>query len=376
MLRRTALLSSVLCLLMLSACGGGSPGPGPGPTDGPVIHSLTPNAGPMQGGTQITIRGSRFAAGAAVSFGGRAATNVDVQSSDVMTARAPAGAAAGAVNVLVTVNGVSGSLPNGYTYVAAPQNALPVINSLTARGSRPRQPPNFADLGESLTVTANVTDEETSPSELEYHWSATLGTVAGSGDRATWTAPATADTPTTATLTLRVVERFGSGGAFQQEVSRTRVVALHDSTTEVGAMARRFLTEFSQPQTNQDWEDVMADFDLEGDTCPNPSLIEDEKDDVIDHYSGFVMHDYSIGAAAVTFNFLASCAVPGRPSRPGDACVSVPVMWDSTETATNTRRVVTGTDYLSAAYSSSDRRWWLCSSDFRSSSTFHSFYER
>jgi hypothetical protein len=65
-------------------------------------------------------------------------------------------------------------------------------------------------------------------------------------------------------LTLRVVEPYGVNGTLQHEVTRGHPLSLHDSPRELGDMARRFLTEFSQPQTNQDWRSVMRDFDLEG----------------------------------------------------------------------------------------------------------------
>ena len=63
----------------------------------------------------MTITGTNFAAGATVTFGGTAATNVVVVSSTSITATTPAHAA-GAVTVTVTVNGQPGSLTNGFTY--------------------------------------------------------------------------------------------------------------------------------------------------------------------------------------------------------------------------------------------------------------------
>ena len=66
----------------------------------------------------MTITGTNFAAGATVTFGGAAATNVVVVSSTQITATTPAHAA-GAVTVTVTVNGQSGSLTNGFTYNSA-----------------------------------------------------------------------------------------------------------------------------------------------------------------------------------------------------------------------------------------------------------------
>ena len=78
----------------------------------------SPNSGSTAGGTAVTITGTNFAAGATVTFGGTAATNVVVVNSTTITATTPAGSA-GAVTVTVTkVGGQSGSLTNGFTYVA------------------------------------------------------------------------------------------------------------------------------------------------------------------------------------------------------------------------------------------------------------------
>ena len=85
----------------------------------PTVTSVSPNNGPPAGGTAVTITGTNFAAGATVTFGGTAATNVVVVNSTTITATTPAGSA-GAVTVTVTVNGQSGSLTSGFTYVVAP----------------------------------------------------------------------------------------------------------------------------------------------------------------------------------------------------------------------------------------------------------------
>lgn len=254
--------------------------------------------------------------------------------------------------------------------VEPPANARPVIASIVAQGSGAGQPANFANVGESVTVSATVTDSETPPEQLEYHWSATVGTFSGSGRSVTWQAPPTATTPLAVTLTLRVVERYGTGGALQHEVTGTRALALHDSVRELGEMTRRFLAEFSKPQTNQDWQDVMRDFSAA--RCPDLRQVEAERDDVVRHYTNFVMHNYSIGPASVTVNFSTSCAFRNRP---GDACVAVPVSWDSTDTRTNIRGQAVGIDHVAAAYSVADSRWWLCSSDFQGTGTLtNSFY--
>ena len=84
----------------------------------PMLSTVTPNNGPVAGGTAVTITGTNFAAGATVTFGGTAATNVVVESGTQLTAATPPGSA-GAVTVTVTVNGQSGSLASGFTYAAS-----------------------------------------------------------------------------------------------------------------------------------------------------------------------------------------------------------------------------------------------------------------
>ncbi len=84
----------------------------------PTVTSISPNSGTINGGTAVTITGTGFQAGAAVSLGGTPATGVTVASSTSITATTPAHAA-GAVNVVVSnAEQQSGTLANGYTYTA------------------------------------------------------------------------------------------------------------------------------------------------------------------------------------------------------------------------------------------------------------------
>ena len=85
----------------------------------PTVSSVSPNSGALAGGTSVTITGTNFATGATVTFGTAAATNVVVVNSTTITATTPAGSA-GPVAVTVTVSGQSGSLGNGFTYLAPP----------------------------------------------------------------------------------------------------------------------------------------------------------------------------------------------------------------------------------------------------------------
>ena len=101
----------------------GTPGTPPGPT----IVSVSPSAGPSQGGTDITITGTNFAAGATVKVGSSTATKVRVLNATTIIARTPPSAIAGATSVSVTSNGVTVSLPAAFTYASA----APIITSVT-----------------------------------------------------------------------------------------------------------------------------------------------------------------------------------------------------------------------------------------------------
>lgn len=91
------------------------PPPGPSPT----VSAVLPNHGPTMGGTAVTISGSNFAAGATVTFGGAAASGVNVVNSSSINAVTPAHSQ-GNVDVSVTnTDGQSGTLPSGFTYELA-----------------------------------------------------------------------------------------------------------------------------------------------------------------------------------------------------------------------------------------------------------------
>jgi hypothetical protein len=93
-------------------------GSGGGGGSAPTVSSISPNTGSSNGGTSVTIKGTNFASGSTVTFGGTAASNVTVVSSTSITAATPAHAA-GAVNVVVSDSNGSGTLTNGFTYTAA-----------------------------------------------------------------------------------------------------------------------------------------------------------------------------------------------------------------------------------------------------------------
>lgn len=141
---------------------------------GPVVTvtGVNPAVGPAAGRTPVTITGSNFQSGAAVSLGGAAATGVVFVDAGTLTAVTGAHAA-GVVDVVVTnPDSLSGTLRNGFAYggrsffTVAPCRVLDTRNAigpyggpaLSAGGSR-----NFVIAGQcgipvaALSVAANVT---------------------------------------------------------------------------------------------------------------------------------------------------------------------------------------------------------------------------
>ncbi len=240
-----------------------------------------------------------------------------------------------------------------------PQNNLPVIDGITIQGTRPKEPAGFADVSESVDVTARVHDDETPADQLQYDWSATVGTFSGAGAKVTWTAPTQlpGSASGTVTITLKVTEKYGQPGGplvFEHDVSGTASLSLHDSIKEVGDMARQFLLDFSDSNnTNIDY--IMRNFI----DCKEA---QEERSQVSNNRKTRTIIASSVGPAKVTINFGGVCPYAFKI---GDACASVPVMWDSNIAGTNTHaEKVTGTDIITAFYQTDKAKWGLCDSSF------------
>ncbi|MBH0009803.1 IPT/TIG domain-containing protein [Salinibacterium sp. SWN1162] len=91
-------------------------------TDGPAIASLTPDIGPVAGGTVVTITGTGFTGATGVTFDGEDGTSFDLVSDTEITVSSPEHDA-GAVNVVITHPG-GDSAPEPFTYLATPAVTL------------------------------------------------------------------------------------------------------------------------------------------------------------------------------------------------------------------------------------------------------------
>jgi len=353
---------------VVAACGGSGSPTQPSPVV-PRVTAVSPTQGPTLGGTKVTISGANFAAGAFVSVGGTPATSVTLQGPTTLTAVTPAHVA-GAADVVVTVNGQRGSLRGGFTYVLeSVNNQPPKLVSLVAQGTRANQPPQFADIDETVAVTATVTDKETPISSLIFEWSADAGSFSGDGSNVTYTAPHAAGL---VTLRLKITERYTAPDASGLPVEKenttfgTTTIDVHDSVKEVGDMAKDFLVLFSQSSIQP--VQVVHNF-LDGCGAGGTGK-QDELVQVTANRANFRIMAWTVGNPEVTINFDTACAYRNRQE---DSCTTVDVDWRSEckvqdpsigcPTIGATRHDV-GVDWVTARYDAATQRWWLCDSDY------------
>jgi hypothetical protein len=275
-------------------------------------------------------------------------------SDTTLTAVTPQHAAA-SVDVSVTVGANSGSLARGFTFVA---NAPPTIASIAVRHPRPRAPAQYASVGETVTVSASLSDAETAVDQMTLAWSSDVGgTFTGTGATVMWSAPLdVTGTPRTATLTVTVTERYtatDSSGlplSGENRATSSTPVRVHNSTREVSDLASEFLLDFSK---QLDPTHVMRNFTP---TCPGTA---DELGDVRNNQANFLITSYTVGTPSTRADFTGTC--PFR-NRLGDACAFVPVEWHST-IKSNGRAIWTrGVDQVTAILEND--RWRLCASDY------------
>jgi IPT/TIG domain-containing protein len=356
--------------LIVASCGGSPVRSSDGP---PLVSSIAPTAGSTLGGTQIRIIGSNFGPTSTVQFGDSPASNVVVNSSSSMTA-VTGPHRAGVVDVSISSGGRSATLSGSFTY-AVPStiaNAPPTIASLVAQGSRPNEPPRFADLGEDIAVNAVVEDPETSPDALTYEWTSAPGAViVGSGRSITWRAE-TGSTPLTMNIMLTVAERFttvdSAGRLVQNEnrVSKEVPVNVHDSARELQDLAKDFLELFSQSNVAADV--VVRNFQ---DGCgAGGTGKRDERMQVEENRLRFSILSWFVGTPRVTIDF--GGVSPFR-SRKADGWAAVDVNWRSRCLTRDDSRGCPavgyikndlGTDWVTARYDEPTNRWWLCDSDY------------
>lgn len=318
-----------------------------------AINSVTPSAGSSVGGTDVTIRGVGFAAGATITIGGRAATDVTVRGSDVIAAKTPASSIAGPVDVVVTLNGRTSALTAGFRYEPTGPNTAPIIRSISAQGRRLRQPPTFADYGETIQITLVVEDAESSAAQLAYQWQQDCsGTFSAAVAQVEWTAPTAGTLPSTCNIQVTVTDG-------PHVLTRSIAIRLHNSVAEVGALVMEFLEEFADSTIPA--ERTVRNF---SDSCPGKAA---ELKDVSSNRVTHKIHTHAYGPTAVTVAFGGVCR-----AKTADACAVTSVEWQSTRLAPPgppppREETVKGISTISGVYR--DSRWWLCESSFDGTSS-------
>jgi hypothetical protein len=328
------------------------------------VSSVAPSSGSTTGGTSVTITGTGFASDATESIGGVAATSVVVSGSTSISAVVGPRAAAGAAEVSVVSGGKTATLANGFTFVApSGSNRPPVISSFRSVGSRNNQPSGFADIDETVQITATVTDAETPVSSLTYEWTAP-GALTPAGATVSWKIPSSfaSGTPSTVMIGLNVIEKFTEGAVqHTQATAGSFAMRVHDSQKEVMDAGEDFLTLFSN--SSYTTSQVLHNFST---TCDGGAGRANEAVDV-DRNRRDYTQDFNAfrinRRPPVTFNFRGSCVLPdGRVQRNIDACSSYTVHWEVTKKAGGGREITDGVDYVSAVLEND--RWLLCHSDF------------
>lgn len=122
------------------------------PLGQPVIASISPPNGPLEGGTAVTIEGVNFAPGAVVRFGSVNATTVIVNSSSSITAFTPPNNAYVTVPVSVTVGTQTATNPNGFSYAVPRGEGIELIGQLGGLNQCVEVRGNYAYLGEGSSL--------------------------------------------------------------------------------------------------------------------------------------------------------------------------------------------------------------------------------
>jgi hypothetical protein len=160
----------------------------------PVVTGVSPNRGPLTGGTSVTMSGADLSGASAVKFGTVEASSVTVNSSTSITATAPAGT--GTVDVRVTTPAGTSPASSGdrFSYIPAPA----ITKLLPKTGS--------AAGGTSVTITG---------SNFTGVTSVNFGAVAASSFTVTSSTSITAVTPAEAAASVQVsvTTEFGTSAA-------------------------------------------------------------------------------------------------------------------------------------------------------------------
>lgn len=154
--------------------------------DAPTVSSVSPAVGNAAGGTNVTITGTGFLAGASVDFSGSACSNIVVVNSTTITCTTTSHAA-GAVTVTITnQDTLSGNAASAFTYLVAP-----TVTSVSPASGIPAG-------GTEVTITGT---NFASGASIDFGGSACTGVVFNSPTSLTCTTTAHASGAVSVTVT-------------------------------------------------------------------------------------------------------------------------------------------------------------------------------
>lgn len=114
---------------------------------GPLIVSVSPNSGPLEGGTELTIGGANFATPAQVTFGGLPAAQLTVVNATEIRAKTPARSTVASVDVAVTVADTTAIKPHAFTYVRGAGQNMHLLGQIGGAVNAVAVQGNYAYLG-------------------------------------------------------------------------------------------------------------------------------------------------------------------------------------------------------------------------------------
>jgi hypothetical protein len=252
--------------------------------------------------------------------------------------------AAGVLFVLAAACGTpTGPTPPPPPPVVGPATP-PVIRAITVPTSR-------VEAGQAIAITATVEDAETPLNQLLYQWSASAGTITGSGTTATWTMPEGITAGVNVTLTLTVVDTYDAvvnNRVVKQQftvVGTSSTFRVHDSEAELLGLATKFLRDLFGNSSVRP-ADCLVDFtDLCADLAFGKTA---ELGDITDHRSLVEVQSVTFFSQIVTFQG-ADAATVFSDAEFRDRWLS-----DGIVRPYRNEFVVTGRYHLG--------RWWICES--------------
>ena len=228
-------------------------------------------------------------------------------------------------------------------------NNPPRIVSLTASLER-------VEVGEQVTFTAIVMDDETPVDDLKYEWAVTSGTIVGTGRVVRWTAPVGIATPANHAATLTVVDRYPSGQQMLEHrvTSQSSQLLVEDSSAIVRGLSEKFLANFVNSSVTP--EVCVQDFatSCRGRNSELEQIVANRKNYLI-LSSKVSVTNVSVNAGRTRAEVLASCEFTSRK------------LTDGPDGKAGATVVASGICDLDSIYE--NKRWWLCDSNMHERNT-------